>query len=659
MAGWMAHDRQVSVDELLGHAEWLQRLARHLAGDAGDDLAQDVWLAAHRSPPEAGRPARPWLAQVLRNLARTRRRDGTRRARREQDYQHSAPERAAAVDEVYERVELHRFLVDRVMALDEPLRTVVILRYFEGLDSARIAELTGAPAGTVRWRLKQALERLRATLDARHGGERRAWVAILVPAASRGGGAANTGALIMASAKSNTLLAALVLALLAVSGGALWWRHTRQAPGETSLRPGGDPPAGRPQPGPGAMASSRGRAGELEGKPGEPAAATELAGCRRALGQARDEADARDRGARAVVPEVAFEAGGPNARLRDEVLPQVERLLAGAGTNQSLVHDVECHGWACRLTLLVPALDSNEVGPRLEAMKAWVPQVMGLRQLTITPRSPLGVTMQWGGTNPSEDSVAHRKLDRYVFYFGAPPTAPEPRGAPALPEPASLEDCQSQLASARELLRRRLAQLAGFRPAFAIFDDGADAPALTARVQAAADRALGTPGEARAECKDSVCRLRFAHPPEAAALARLRAEDGLEGRILKELRFDGALYLTIGEDGWTALTHQRAPMRAAAFYAGCPQPEREGNVLLRILVPETGASNEDGAFGHASVRLLGGTLAGTPAASCLTGRMAALLSRQELPSPVGSLHRFESWDWRPGQPPRPTTPPAW
>src|SRR5256885_15964002 len=117
MAG---HD--VGIEALLGQTDWLRGLARHLAGEGGDDAAQDVWLAAHQAPPDPGRPVRPWLAQVLRNVVHARRRNDARRERRQRVYQQGLPEHATAVDDVYERVELQRFLAERVMALGEPLR---------------------------------------------------------------------------------------------------------------------------------------------------------------------------------------------------------------------------------------------------------------------------------------------------------------------------------------------------------------------------------------------------------------------------------------------------------------------------------------------------------------------------------------------------------
>ena len=67
------------------------------------------------------------------------------------------------------------------MGLPEPLRTTVLLRYFEERSSSEIARRMGVPAGTVRWRLKKAIERLRADLDQRFAGNRRTWAIALAP----------------------------------------------------------------------------------------------------------------------------------------------------------------------------------------------------------------------------------------------------------------------------------------------------------------------------------------------------------------------------------------------------------------------------------------------------------------------------------------------
>jgi DNA-directed RNA polymerase specialized sigma24 family protein len=62
----MANDRLVSIEELLTRSDWVRRLARHLAGDEADDIVQDAWVAAWRSPPDEDRPAPESAFAVLR-----------------------------------------------------------------------------------------------------------------------------------------------------------------------------------------------------------------------------------------------------------------------------------------------------------------------------------------------------------------------------------------------------------------------------------------------------------------------------------------------------------------------------------------------------------------------------------------------------------------
>src|SRR5207237_307525 len=70
-------------------------------------------------------------------------------------------------------------VVEAVLALDEPYRSVVILRWFEQLEARDIAERLNVPLETVRTQLKRAHELLRARLD-RESGDRRAWSLPLV-----------------------------------------------------------------------------------------------------------------------------------------------------------------------------------------------------------------------------------------------------------------------------------------------------------------------------------------------------------------------------------------------------------------------------------------------------------------------------------------------
>jgi RNA polymerase sigma-70 factor (ECF subfamily) len=227
-----------SVEDLLAHATWLRRLARQLVrgGDGAEDLVQETMGAALRSPPAAGRPARPWLAEVLRNFGRQALRSDHNRRRREAEAA-ARREHVSGTEESLERLEAQRLLVELVGALDEPFRATVLLRYYDGLSAAQIARATGVPAGTVRWRLSEAVNRLRAGLDARHRGGRRAWSALLLPFAPGRAVTVGKGAFVMA-VKTKTVVGVLVLGLVAAGAG---WRLLRRSVGAPAPAPASAP----------------------------------------------------------------------------------------------------------------------------------------------------------------------------------------------------------------------------------------------------------------------------------------------------------------------------------------------------------------------------------------------------------------------------------
>ena len=181
-----AEPQQVRIEELLQHAGWVRNLARTLVLDSGaaDDLVQETWLAALRRPPGDRSNLRGWLGRVVTNAARQR---GRREApRRTVETSAAAEPDSESPDALASAIETQRELAKHVLALDEPYRSTVIMRYWQDLDSAQIARREGVPRGTVRWRLKQGLDRLRARLDDSHAGDRRAWCTALLPLLERG-----------------------------------------------------------------------------------------------------------------------------------------------------------------------------------------------------------------------------------------------------------------------------------------------------------------------------------------------------------------------------------------------------------------------------------------------------------------------------------------
>jgi DNA-directed RNA polymerase specialized sigma24 family protein len=110
------------VAELLGQAEWLTRLARSLTGNAAeaDDVVQETYVAALRSPPDPRRPARPWLRRVLVNVVRMRHRGRVRRDAREAATE-LVVEPTRTPEQLLEWARVERTLTDLVLALEEPL----------------------------------------------------------------------------------------------------------------------------------------------------------------------------------------------------------------------------------------------------------------------------------------------------------------------------------------------------------------------------------------------------------------------------------------------------------------------------------------------------------------------------------------------------------
>ncbi|HTP27821.1 MAG TPA: RNA polymerase sigma factor [Anaeromyxobacteraceae bacterium] len=180
-------ERGVDLDSLLAQRAWLQRLAVALASDASEaeDLAQETWLVALRSPPRSVEAVRLWLRQVLKNRLRADRRGQRRREAREQQASDSLA-MAEDPEQLVARMELHRRVAGHMASLDEPIRQVLFLRFVDGLEPVEVARLLGIPSGTARWRLKRGLDELRRRLDDDAGGRREHWLLVLLPATHPG-----------------------------------------------------------------------------------------------------------------------------------------------------------------------------------------------------------------------------------------------------------------------------------------------------------------------------------------------------------------------------------------------------------------------------------------------------------------------------------------
>jgi RNA polymerase sigma factor (sigma-70 family) len=249
----MSKTDATDLTRLLPHAAWARRLARALvsSGDA-DDLCQEAWLKALERPSFARQP-RAWLATVLRHIGHNRFRGEGRRRIREGAV--DPPEASPTPEQSLGRMEIQRLLAERVATLDEPFRQTLLLRYFDGLSAAAIARRLSIPAGTVRWRLTTALERLRADLDINRPEWRRDWALLLVPTGSlpstslplQAPPASSSPAVSVSSGIATFPI--LVAALIALGGltAAVGWHTLSTLPPSFPIRP--DSPRGQQVPG--------------------------------------------------------------------------------------------------------------------------------------------------------------------------------------------------------------------------------------------------------------------------------------------------------------------------------------------------------------------------------------------------------------------------
>jgi RNA polymerase sigma-70 factor (ECF subfamily) len=169
-------------------------LARFLtrSSEAAEDLCQDAFLRAFRSLDTfRGGDARAWILTIVRNLChswmRTQRSQptvvslhGNERAAAATSPEETSDEPACDLNlcdfESPERALIRVAEVEEIRAIlcaiPQPFQEVLILRELEDLTYRQIAEMTGAPLGTVMSRLSRARELFLAAWSHRQEADR-------------------------------------------------------------------------------------------------------------------------------------------------------------------------------------------------------------------------------------------------------------------------------------------------------------------------------------------------------------------------------------------------------------------------------------------------------------------------------------------------------
>jgi RNA polymerase sigma-70 factor, ECF subfamily len=160
-------DTDAAIRQLYSdHAEALFSYVRRFCPDqaSADDIVQEAFIRAWRHLPRLradGRPLRPWLFRVTRNLLT----DADRAARSRPvtvpassaDY----PGDESTLGQVLDR----QLLVDALQHLSPAHRTVLVETFYHGGTTAAVARQLGIPHGTARSRLHYALHALRAQIQ--------------------------------------------------------------------------------------------------------------------------------------------------------------------------------------------------------------------------------------------------------------------------------------------------------------------------------------------------------------------------------------------------------------------------------------------------------------------------------------------------------------
>lgn len=146
------------------HGPGLVRLATAISGDRplAEDLVQQVLGRAWTRWSRIGRVDDP-LGYVRRMVVREHLTWRRRRSSTERPSAFEGLDGPAAPDHAARTVE-HQVLADRLRALPLKQRLVLVLRYYEDLPDARIAELLGCPDAIVRSHAARGLAALRANV---------------------------------------------------------------------------------------------------------------------------------------------------------------------------------------------------------------------------------------------------------------------------------------------------------------------------------------------------------------------------------------------------------------------------------------------------------------------------------------------------------------
>ena len=172
--------------ELTEHSRGLSRLAASLLSDfhGGEDLAQEAVLRALMAAPSSlkVRNGTAWLRATVRNLAANEWRGRAHRTEREASV--ARPEAIPSSEEVIERAESSRRVMDALDALPELHARALRDHYIGGLTADQMAVRDGLSVHTVRSRIQRGKAALRDSFESGEEPGAPHWSVALAPLAA-------------------------------------------------------------------------------------------------------------------------------------------------------------------------------------------------------------------------------------------------------------------------------------------------------------------------------------------------------------------------------------------------------------------------------------------------------------------------------------------
>lgn len=187
---WLMHSTAALVSECIAGNEaaiesfvrqyetGVFRLALSVVGDQAEanEITQETFIAALRALPsyQEKKSLKAWLYTIALNQSRShlRKRKTLERLRNTlNSIFRVEPQKQVLPEETAIQNDKEAQIWNALNQLDEPFRTVVVLRYFHELPISEISEILSVNEGTIHSRLHTARERLRNALNHLHGEE--------------------------------------------------------------------------------------------------------------------------------------------------------------------------------------------------------------------------------------------------------------------------------------------------------------------------------------------------------------------------------------------------------------------------------------------------------------------------------------------------------